>query len=273
MLHIILYLHNRLIRAMAFMPWNYDTVKSMYPSAGTGFLQNVDGRINVNPPVVANAIKDIIGKGGDTENALSVARELTAGQMPSKAPYLSPAFGYIAQWLSEIAGSPDLNSLLLHADSFLNPTWDKGGLHYARCDTGWDEKGNYTYVDPYTGNAAIGYARLNVKDGQKKMWDHPWTKDELEKRPWIGDVGLEQDVDCLRGTWDEENRAMVATFKTWNGAKRSLKPVVHNLSIGTYGIYVDGELLRTVDVSSTSAPVEIDLEVGEVEVDLVVIQI
>lgn len=261
------------LRAMAFMPWNYDTVQSMYPSAGTGFLHKVDDRTNVNPPVVANAIKDILAKdGGDVEDALSKARELTAGQRPSQAPYLSPAFGYISQWLSEVAGSPELDSLLRHADRYLSPTWDKGGLHYARCNTGWDDKGNYIYVDPYTGNAAIGYARLNVKDGQKKMWDHPWTKEELEVRPWIGDIGFDHDVDCLRGVWDEQERAMIATFRTWNGARRTLKPVIYNLPSGTYGIYVDGELVRTTVVKSPSTPVVTDLEVGEVEVNLVVVR-
>jgi hypothetical protein len=65
--------------------------------------------------------------------------------------------------------STDLDGLLLHADTCLNTSWSKGGLYYAPCDTGWDKDGNYTYVEPYTENAAVGYARLNMKDGQKKM--------------------------------------------------------------------------------------------------------
>jgi hypothetical protein len=28
-------------------------------------------------------------------------------------------------------------------------------------------------MDPFSGNAVIGYARLNVPDGQKVMWEHP----------------------------------------------------------------------------------------------------
>jgi hypothetical protein len=259
---------------MAFMPWNYDNVKSMYPSVGTGFLDRLDDRININPPVVANKIKDIMAKDGkDVKSVTTIARELTTGQRLTHAPYLSATFGYVAQWLSEVAGSPDLDSLLRHADSFLNPSWDKGGLYYSRCDVGWDEKGNYTHVDPYTGNAAIGYARLNIKDGQKKMWDQPWTKEDFDSRPWIANVGFEQDVDCLRGVWDAEKRAMVATFRIWTGAKKTINPTIHNLSAGTYGVYVDGELKSTAVVTPTSTQVAIDLEVGELEVDLVVMQI
>jgi hypothetical protein len=162
--------------------------------------------INLHPPAVTNAIKEIIAKEGGRHNSpvvIAKARDRVANSRPSKKPYLSPTFGYVAQWLSEVAGSPDLDALLLHADTYINPSWSKGGLYYARCDTGWNKDGNYTYVEPYTENAAIGYARLNVKDGQKKMWDRPWTKEEVDNRPWIDGVGLEQDVDCLQGTWDE----------------------------------------------------------------------
>lgn len=247
-------------------------IKSMYPSTGDGFLHRVDGRINVNSPAVTTAIKDIIAKEGgrhDSPAVMARAREMTANVRPYKKPYLSPTFGYIAQWFSEVAGPPDLDALLLHADTYLNPSWSKGGLYYARCDNGWDKEGNYTYVDPYTGNAAIGYARLNVKDGQKKMWDRPWTTEDLENRPWIDGVGLDQDVDCLCGTWDEQQQAMIATFRTWNEETIAIRPVVKALPPGTYGVYVDGELKRVAVSASRSEEIAVDLDVGDKEVDLV----
>ena len=247
----------------------------MYPSTGFGFLHHVDRRINVHPPAVTNAIKDIVAmEGGEHDSPIVVARarDMTANTRLSKKPYLSPTFGYIAQWLSEVAGPPDLDALLLHADTYLSPSWSKGGLYYARCDTGWDKEGNYTYVEPYTGNAAIGYARLNVKDGQKKMWDRPWTKEEVESRPWVDGVELEQDVDCLRGTWDEEQQAMIATFKTWNRRRVAIRPVVKMLPSGMYGIYIDGELRTVVSIASRSEEIAVDLEVGEKELDLVLLR-
>ena len=260
---------------MAFMPWNYKQIKSMYPSVGNGFLDRVDGRINVHPPAVAIAIKEIVANEGGRHDAPAViarAREMTAKVKASTKPYLSPTFGYIAQWLSEVAGPADLDALLLHADTYLNPSWSKGGLYYARCDNGWDKDGNYTYVDPYTGNAAIGYARLNVKDGQKKMWDRPWTREDLENRPWIDGVGLERGVDCSRGKWNEEQQAMIATFRSWNRESVAIKPVVKVLPLGTYGVYVDGELRRLAVLASRSEEIAVDLEVADSEVDLVLLR-
>ena len=260
---------------MAFMPWNYKQIQSMYPSTGDGFLHKVDGRINLHPPAVTNAIKGIVAKGEDRHDSPTViarAREMTANAKLSKKPYLSPTFGYIAQWLSEVAGPPDLDALLLHADTFHNPSWSNGGLYYARCDNGWDKDGNYTYVDPYTGNTAIGYARLNVKDGQKKMWDQPWTKDDVENRPWIDGVGLEQDVDCLRGRWDEQQQAMILTLRTWNGERIALRPVVKKLPSGTYRVYINGDLKRSAVVTSAFEEVAVELEVGDEEVDLVLLR-
>ncbi len=185
--------------------------------------------------------------------------------------YLSPTFGHVAQWLSEVAGASDLDALLRHADMYLNPTWVNGGLYYSRCDKGWDGEGNYTYVEPYTGNAAIGYARLNVKDGQKKMWDHPWTMEEVERQPWIDGIGLEGGVDCLRGQWDKDENFLQATFRTWNGETVQLRPVVKNLRPGQYGIYVDGELKEVRSVKSSAEDVIVDLSVGGEDADLVVL--
>ena len=257
------------------MPWNYAQVQSMYPSSGIGFLHRTSGRINIHPPTVAHAIKSITKKDSrdpDSPTVIHEARSMAKTLPPTiKLPYLGPTFGHVAQWLSEVAAPADLNALLRHADVYLNPRWRDGGLFYARCDNGWDEEGNYTYMEPYTGNAAIGYARLNVKNGQKIMWDHPWTKEEVEKQPWIDGVGLEQSVDCLRGQWDEEGKFLQATFRTWNGEKVRLRPVVKNLRPGQYGIYVDGELQEVKSVRSSVKDVLVDLTIGSQEVDLVVL--
>jgi Linalool dehydratase/isomerase len=262
------------VRTMAFMPWNYDKIQSMYPSTGNGYLQKIDGRINLLSPAVTTALREIIAKEGGDYNDPDIierARKMTAGAPPSKKPYMSPTFGYISQWLSEVAGPEDLDLLLSHADKFMSPSWSNGGLYYARCNEDWDKDGNYKHVDPYTGNGGIGYARLNVKDGQKKMWDMPWTKEEVEERPWIDEVSLEQDVDCLRGTWIAEENAMVATFRTWNGNSVAIKPVVKMLPIGTYGVYVNGELKFMGTVAGPSDGITVDLEVGSEEVDLVLL--
>lgn len=185
---------------------------------------------------------------------------------------MGPTFGHTAQGLSEIAGSPDIDALLRHADTYMHPSWSKGGLYYARCDQYWDEGGNYTYGEPYSGNAAIGYARLNVKGGQKLMWDYPWTREEVESKPWVDDVGLEKDVDCLRGKWDDERNVMIVTLRTWNGSEVKLTPIVRNLPLGTYGVYVDGERRCMAEVTYADNQIAIELVVSGQDVDFVVLR-
>lgn len=259
---------------MAFMPWNHDMVQSLYPSIGDGFLHRMDHSINVNPPAVANEIRRIArleNADPNSDSVLSRAREATRDAKAAWIPYLSPVFGYVALWLSEIAEPEELNKLLKHADTYLTPSWSNGGLYYKRCDKGWDDNGNYTYVDPHTGNAAIAYSRLNIKNGQKKMWDHPWTRDEVESRPWIDGISFGQDIDCLRGEWNEENKAMIATFRTWNGSRVSCRPVIKKLPFGSYGIYVDSHLRSVAHVGNGNDEISIDLQIGAEDVDIAVV--
>lgn len=256
------------------MPWNYDLVHSMYPSAGYGYLQRVDDRLNLNPQTVANKIRALIKDDGADPNAKSTltrARELTADSPLTTKPYMSPTFGYLALWISEIAGGSDLDALLQHADKYLNPSWSNGGLYYARCENGWDVDGNFIFNDAFTGNAGIGYGRLNVKNGQKKMWDRPWTKGEVESRPYIDGLGLESNVDCLRGIWDEQEGAMVVTLRTWNGSTKAVELLVNALPTGHYGIYVNGELREVADVGSTMKSLPVQVEVDGNGVNLIVI--
>ena len=178
----------------------------------------------------------------------------------------------MAYWISEYGEEADLSAFLRHADEYFTPSWHRGGLYYQRSDTGWDESGNYTYVEPLTGNAAIAYARLNVRHGQKKMWDEPWTKKQVESRPWIDGVHLEQGTDCLRGSWDEQSESMIATFRSWDGSSVSIKPVIKNLPNGTYGIYVNGCLRDEKMVNDLSDEIEVKLDVKEQNIDLVVMR-
>jgi hypothetical protein len=260
---------------MAFMPWNFETVQKMYPSTAEGYLHRVGDRWNLNPQAVANRVRSLVKEDGadpSSEATLARARELTAGEPSTARKYMSPTFGYLAQWISEVGGKSDLDVLLRHADTYLNPSWIDGGLYYARCDDGWDADGNFTYVDPYTGNAGIGYARLNVKEGQKKMWEHPWTKEVVESTPWIDGLGLERGVDCLRGVWDDEERAMLVSLRTWDGSVKSVQLLARNLPCGRYGIYQNGELQHVAEVAPLSEPLVIDLKVSGDELDLVVLK-
>lgn len=262
--------------AMAFMSWNYDLVKSLYPQTGRGFLQRKGDRLNLNPQTLANKIRELAQtEGVDPESPATVerAKQLVAGEPPSMMPYISPTFGYLAQWLSEVEHGDDLASLLRHADAYLRPTWEKGGLYYERNEEGWDSDGNYTYGEAYTGNAAIGYARLNVKEGQKKMWEQPWTKEQVEQRPWVDGFSLKSGVDCLRGVWDEADHAMVVSLRAWDGQTKSLDVNVRGLPSATWAAYVDGDLVRIIEVSEKNGMVSLNVEVSGEAVDVVLVEV
>ncbi|KAH8886011.1 hypothetical protein GQ53DRAFT_750843 [Thozetella sp. PMI_491] len=262
------------IWAMSFMSWNHEFVQSLYPATGYGYLQRVGDRININPQTTANKIRELVRIEGADPTSLATlerAKALVEGQPHTTKLYMSPTFGYAAQWLSEVEGGEDLSALLSHADTFLRPKWENGGLYYDRCDIGWDAEGNWTYGDAYTGNAGIGYGRLNIKDGQRKMWEAPWTKEEVEARPWVDGFTLESGVDCLRGVWDEDERAVVVTLQTWDGDERQIQLDVNTLPQGRWGIYKDGELVSTSEVTADQKTVSVEVAVSGMPTDIVVI--
>ncbi|KAK3627285.1 hypothetical protein LTR56_019291 [Elasticomyces elasticus] len=174
-------------------------------------------------------------------------------------------------WLSELGQKTQLEGLLDFVDEKLNPTWEKGGLYYPRNDRPWDEDMEWTHMDPFTGNAAIAYARLNVEDGQKLMWEKPWTNEVLSKRPYVDGVELGQGVDFLRGEWDEEAKAAVVTMRSWDREVRGVRFVVKNLEAGEWVVWVDGKLVRS-DIVGKGGKIELDVEVGGEEVDVVVVK-
>ncbi|KAK1809624.1 hypothetical protein LTR12_016010 [Friedmanniomyces endolithicus] len=135
----------------------------------------------------------------------------------------------------------------------------------------------WRHMDPFAGNAAIAYSRLNVEDGQKKMWEHPWTSKEVKERVWVEGVSLADRVDFLRGVYDPDVRkgAVVMSMKCWDESVRSVrvKPVVKGLGAGKWSVWVGGELVRTQEVGKGGKDaVELDVEVGAEVVDLVVVR-
>ncbi|KEY74063.1 hypothetical protein S7711_02653 [Stachybotrys chartarum IBT 7711] len=235
----------------------------------------VDGKIRLQTTPVGweyRRIAEAEEKGPNDAKVLARARIAAAEKVkPHGSLFNPPLYGYTVQWLSELGKTTELQGLLAYADEELHPSWENGGLYYPRNDSVTDEEGNWTHMDPYTGNAAIGYARLNVKDGQKMMYEKPWTRETLAARPWIDNIGLSAGVDCLRGVWDAEARALVLTLKSWNGKDVEVTPVARNLDAGAWAVYVGGNLVRSKSVER-SGSFEVDVTVGGEEVDIVFVK-
>lgn len=229
--------------ASAFMnAWNSEFVHAVFPGLIRGYLTRYpDGRVGLNNRIVAQTIREA-AKGQDdggepwltvTPEALAKAMTKVRAEKTIQTPMGALAemtdFGYAVQWTSEVAppssstGEDLVEGLLKHADDFLKPTWENGGLFYSRQDGPvQDESGNWIGVDPYTGNAAIAYGRLNVRDGQRTMWEQPWTKEgHHASYPKIEGLDLSTGVDFLRGEWNEELGAMAVTMKTWDGSDKT----------------------------------------------------
>lgn len=129
--------------------WNRDFVRENYPRQITDYLvSGPDGTLSVAPRRPSPSIGEI-------------------------NPETSGDFGWLAAWASEMGDDRTRGGLLTHADRFMNPTWRDGGLYYPRNDTITDAGGNLVEMGPMTGNVLLGYARLNVPDGLRQLYNQP----------------------------------------------------------------------------------------------------
>lgn len=256
--------------------WNSEFVRSGFNNHALGFITDIDGEVELQHPMVASAYRAIVAQRQDAPNpqqTLQKAREYYRANKDSiKFPYKEPTLGYVVKWLSELGKTVELHGLLESIDKNLQPTWENGGLYYPRNDQQTDLEGRWMHMDPFTGNAAIGYARLNVENGQKKIWDSPWTKEDLASRPWVDGIDYSQGVNCLRGVWDGTASAMIITLEEWAAKGMKVAFDVKNLPEDRWVVYErHGLVLSRRLVEGVSVHVEADIGPGE-EVDFVIVK-
>jgi hypothetical protein len=135
--------------------------------------------------------------------------------MPGATTHLhKPVLGYTSMMVSEVGDSSTLEKLLHLVDNKFTPNWDEGGLFYTPSRS---SSNSYVDMDRFTGNAAIAYARLNVPQGQRKMYENPWGNEHFSNYPFIDNIDLSSGVDFLRGYWDENEKALVVTLRSFDG--------------------------------------------------------
>ncbi|KAJ5247100.1 hypothetical protein N7468_002083 [Penicillium chermesinum] len=267
-------------RSAAFMhAWNPEFVESGYEAHSTGFITNVDGTVELHHPVVAQKLRALMQENGIKDVSSAMIKEArehylatkdSVPKPPGKKEYGWPVLGYVVQWLSELGKSTELQGLLHFADENLRPTWEKGGLFYPRNDSSTDSIGRLSLMEPFTGNGAIGYARLNVADGQKKMWEQPWTRETLQTRPWVDGIDLSSGVNCLRGEWDEKSEVLIVTLSEWQGKRANVTMTARNLPGDRWAVYKrQGDVVGQKVCEGSEIVVDVSLEAGE-EVDLVI---
>ena len=145
---------------------------------------------------------------------------------PRLAPFEAPDathntfnMAWAACAASEVGDDATRDGLLAYADRFFHPTWEDGGFYYKRHDENFDADGNFIAMDVASGNAMFNYARLNVKDGLKKLYDGP-LDDAHFIQPAL--VDLPDDVDVRRAVYDKKRKALVITL----GSLATPRPIV-----------------------------------------------
>lgn len=124
-------------------------------------------------------------------------------------------FGWAAVAASEVGDRVSLESLLAYADRRLNPRHDRGAYYYPRQDEPFDTDGKAIVMDPHTGNVLLGYARLNVKGGLKKLFDGP-LDDAHFAAPAL--IGLTAGIDVCRASFDPQRGMLAVTISPALGA-------------------------------------------------------
>ena len=110
---------------------------------------------------------------------------------------------------SEMGDTETLTNLLAYADRFMNPVWEDGAYFYKRRDENFDKDGYFIGMDPASGNAMFNYARLNVKDGLKKLFEGGWDKQHFDEPALLDVPG---DVDVRRAFFDSQRNALAVTL-------------------------------------------------------------
>ncbi|KAF2853753.1 hypothetical protein T440DRAFT_552383 [Plenodomus tracheiphilus IPT5] len=173
--------------ANAFLhAWNPSLVRPLFDAQSKGHFTRINNQYHAHPDGFANPFGHLVR----TQNADPTSK------IPQLTPIANPfpptyTYGVLTQWLSELPGKAEiLPDLLASADTHLNPTWERSGLYYPRQDEQLPDTADtgITYMNPFSGNAPMGYARLNVPNGQNIMYTSPWTKEDLAKRPYVDGV-------------------------------------------------------------------------------------
>ncbi|KAJ4263307.1 hypothetical protein NW762_006125 [Fusarium torreyae] len=180
---------------------------------------------------------------------------------------VKPLPGYVAQMISEVGDEPALNQYLDFIDTTYNSTWEEGGLFYPASGQRTDD---LRPMDSLSGNAGIPYARLNIFDGQRKMYEKPWTKEHFSTYPFIENVDLSSGVDFLRGTWNESLAAMAITMRTYSGTNKKVSLDISGLRQGRYRIYEDRKLLGVYNISAKTDIIQLEKNVKNEALDIII---
>jgi len=134
---------------------------------------------------------------------------------PNSAVQALCEFGWLAAWAAEVGDITTRDGLLRHADRFMAPRWEDGGYYYPRHDARFDASGNYTFMDPATGNAILGFARLNRGGDLATLYNEPLDEAHYSA-PMLDDLSTAMDL--LEARYDRDDETLRFTIAPWKGS-------------------------------------------------------
>ena len=156
-------------------------------------------------------------------------------------------FGWAAVCASEVGDTDTVNRLLAYADEFLHPQWDNDAYYYKRHDELFDDQQLFRCMDPHTGNVLLGYARLNITDGLRKLYDAPWDERHFSQ-PELDD--LSEHVDVTAAFYDERAKRLILDFFASEGKVSTMLAFNNIWNRGDWTLQLDGETVAKGDGES-----------------------
>jgi hypothetical protein len=158
-------------------------------------------------------------------------------------------FGWAAVCASEVGDLETRDRLLAYADAYLHARWTRGGYHYARHDELFDEDGLFRCMDPHTGNALLGYARLNVPGGLRGLYEGGWNTSHHDE-PALDDLPENLDVTAARFDRDDRRLAVSLAGDTAEDERLLFSNVWNR---GAWTLQVDGQTVAEGHAGNTSS--------------------
>jgi hypothetical protein len=167
--------------------------------------------------------------------------------------------GFFAVLASELGDTGTRAKLLAYADKYWQPTWEGGALYYPRHDEFVPDgpaasipSNVWLRVQVLTGNALLGLARINVKDGIYILYNHPWGEPHF-REPFISDVQYPSTL-VRRAVYDVDKKALIVTLKPGSPADvgKSASWRIRNLDANErYALWIEGRRVAIIAAHNT----------------------
>ena len=111
-------------------------------------------------------------------------------------------------------------------------------------------------MDPHTGNVLLGYARINVKDGLRKLFEGPLT-DAHFAAPSL--ASLSKGIDVRRARYDAERRMLAVTLEPGAGRVDACLAFDNSVQNGMPEVIHDGGDTPRLSVAGDRLEMRFDL--------------